>query len=320
MDLADVRCYHALPAMLPLPDHRPFAELPRPALMAFLAAVAATVAGIALIDREPAIAAAAGAGFLLATLSGWAGSLARRDAIRNTATSTTNGAALGYVELVGTAQSGAPPGLRSQIAKRPCVWYRYRIERRVGAGWVVESSESSEDCFLLRDATGECVVDPEGAEIVARRRRRWREFGHRFHEQWIAPGDRLYVLGELDSVAAALDSPAELKQDVSLVLSDWKRDRPGLLRRFDRDGNGVLDEREWDSARNEAKAQVEREWTVRRSLGPVNVVRRPRDGRRYLISVYEPMQLAHRFSLWAWAHLALFLGGLSVILTALARA
>ena len=306
--------------MLPLPDHRPFVELPRPALMAFLAAVAATVAGIALVDREPAIAAAASAGFLLATLCGWAGSLARRDAIRNTATSTTDGAALGYVELVGTAQSGAPPGLRSQIAKRPCVWYRYRIERRVGAGWVVESSESSVDCFLLRDATGDCVVDPEGAEIVARRRRRWREFGHRFHEQWIAPGDRLYVLGELDSVAAALDSPAELKQDVSLVLSDWKRDRSGLLRRFDRDGNSVLDEREWDRARDEAKAQVEREWTVRRSLGPVNVVRRPRDGRRYLISVYEPMQLARRFSLWAWAHLALFLGGLSAILTALARA
>jgi hypothetical protein len=31
------------------------------------------------------------------------------------------------------------------------------------------------------------------------------------------------------------------------------------------------------------------------------------------------MQLARRFSLWAWAHLGLFLGGLGAILTALAR-
>jgi hypothetical protein len=319
MDLAAVTGRHARCAMLPLPDPRPFAALTRPALMAFFAAAAAALAGIAVVDHEPGIAAAAAAAFLLATLSGWAGSLARRDAIRDTATSTTNGAALGYVELIGTAETGAQPGLRSQIAKRACVWYRYRIERRVGAGWIVESSESSEDCFLLHDATGDCVVDPEGAEVVSRRQRRWREFGHRFHEQWIAPGDRLYVLGELCSVGAALDSPADLRQDVSAVLADWKRDRAGLLRRFDRDGNGMLDQPEWDSARREAKTQVEREWTARRSLGSVNVVRKPRDGRRYLISVYEPSQLTRRFSRWAWAHLALFLGGLAAILAALAR-
>jgi hypothetical protein len=48
-------------------------------------------------------------------------------------------------------------------------------------------------------------------------------------------------------------------------------------------------------------------------------VRKPSDGRRYLISVHEPAQLTRRFSLWAWAHLALFLGGLVAILAALAR-
>jgi hypothetical protein len=306
--------------MLPLPDARPFAGFSRPALMAVLAAAAAVAAGIALLERAPVGAAAAAAVFLLATLSGWAASLVRRDAIRDTATSTASGAALGYVELTGIAETGAEPALRSQIAKRPCVWYRYRIERRVGASWMVESSESSEDCFLLHDATGDCVVDPEGAEIVSRRQRRWREFGHRYREQWIAPGDRLYVLGELVSIGGALDSPADLTRDVSAMLAEWKRDRPALFQRFDRDGNGMLDEPEWDRARREAKTQVEREWTARRSLGPLNVVRKPRDGRRYLISAYEPTQLVRRFSLWAWAHLALFLSGLGLILAALARA
>ena len=214
--------------MLPLPDARPFAGFSRPALMAVLAAAAAVAAGVALLERAPVGAAAAAAVFLLATLSGWAASLVRRDAIRDTATSTASGAALGYVELTGIAETGAEPALRSQIAKRPCVWYRYRIERRVGASWMVESSESSEDCFLLHDATGDCVVDPEGAEIVSRRQRRWREFGHRYREQWIAPGDRLYVLGELVSVGGALDSPTDLTRDVSAMLAEWKRD---LVRR-----------------------------------------------------------------------------------------
>lgn len=299
--------------MLPLPDHRPLAALGIPALMAFLAAVAAVICAQAVLHGERHVGSLCAAAFLLATYVGWSSSLARRDAIRNTATSTANGAALGYVELAGTAQTAAQPALRSQIRKHPCVWYRYLIERRVGASWVFESSEASADCFLLRDATGDCVVDPEGAEIIGRRQRRWREFGQRFHEQWIAPGDPVYVLGELTSISAALDSPADFRHDVSALLAQWKQDRNDLLRRFDRDRNGALSDTEWDEARGEATVAVEREYAERRSLAPLNVMRKPRDARRYLISAYEPAQLARRFSLWAWAHLALFLSGLAAV-------
>jgi hypothetical protein len=300
--------------MLILPDPRPLAALTRPGLMAFLASICAILALEALARHTWALAVASAAVFLVVTFLGWTGSVVRRDAIRDTATSTAGGAALGYVELLGQAQSAAQHVLRSQIRKRNCVWYRYLIEQRVGGAWVVQSGAASEDCFLLRDSTGDCVVDPEGAEIIPRNRRVWREFDQRFHELWIEPGERLYVLGEVTSVPDTADSSADLSQDVSSLLSEWKHDQQDLLRRYDLDSNGALDKTEWEQVRHDAQATVEREYRSRRALGPVNVIRKPRDGRRYLISAYEPAQLARRFALWAWLHLVLLVAGCMAIL------
>jgi hypothetical protein len=295
--------------MVPLLDPRPFAALTAPGLMAFFAAVAAMAGAVAMLDGAPALAAVCAAGFLAATFSGWTGSVQRRDIIRNTATSAASSAALGYVELVGTAQTGPQPGLRSQIRKRPCVWYRYRLQRRIGAAWVTESAAASHECFLLHDDSGDCVVDPEGAEVIPARRRDWREFGYRYHEAYIAPGDRVHVIGELMSITA-VESQLDLQADISALLAEWKRDRPELLKRFDRDGNGELEPQEWEAARQAAKEEVERLYYARRALGPLNVVCRPRDARRFMISAYPPEQLTRRFELWAWLHLALFVAGI----------
>jgi len=295
--------------MLTLPDPRPLAALTRPGLMAFLASICAILALEAFARQVAVPAVASAAVFLVVTFLGWTGSVARRDAIRDTATSTAGSAALGYVELLGQAQSASQHMLRSQVRKRNCVWCRYLIERRVGGAWVVQSSAATEDCFLLRDGTGDCVVDPEGAEIIPRNRRVWREFDQRFHELWIEPGERLYVLGEVTSVSDTADSPADVSQDVSSLLSEWKQDPQDLLRRYDQNGNGILEETEWQQVRHDAQATVEREYRSRRAVGPINVIRKPRDGRRYLISAYEPAQLAHRFALWAWLHLGLFVAG-----------
>src|SRR5262245_22656616 len=118
-------------AMLALPDPRPLAALTRPGLLAFAAPVSAMPATPALQYGMLALVAFCTAMFLLATLFGWLGSLERRNAIRDTPTSTATGAAMGYVELTGTAHDATWPPLRSQIRKTPCVWYRYQIERRV---------------------------------------------------------------------------------------------------------------------------------------------------------------------------------------------
>ena len=161
---------------------------------------------------------------------------------------------MGYVELLGTAHDAAWPPLRSQIRKTPCVWYRYQIERRVGATWITESSRASTQCFVLRDSTGDCIVDPEGAEVLPRQRRVWREFEYRYHEAVIALGESVYVLGELTSVHAALDTPAEERADISALLAEWKREPEELMRRFDANRDGTLSDEEWEVARREAKA------------------------------------------------------------------
>jgi hypothetical protein len=300
--------------MLALPDPRPLAALTRPGLLAFAAAASAALALLALRNGAMALVGFCVGVFLLATLFGWLGSVQRRDAIRDTPTSTATGAAMGYVELVGTAQDVAWPPLRSQIRKTPCVWYRYQIERRVGGTWLTESSRASTQCFLLRDASGECIVDPEGAEVVPRHLRIWREFDYRYHEAVIAVGETVYVLGELTSVHAALDTPAEQRTDISALLAEWKREPEELMRRFDANRDGTLSEAEWEVARREAKALIEREYAARRALGPVNLIRRPHAGRKFIISAYPPEHLMRRFSLWAWLHLGLLVGGVAVVL------
>lgn len=303
--------------MLPLPDPRPLAALTRPGLLALAAACAAVIAAISLRNGTQGLVLLSIAAFLGATLLGWRAGVQRRDAIRDTPTSTATGAAMGYVELMGTAQDATLPPLRSQIRKTPCVWYRYQIERRVGGTWLTESSRASTDCFLLRDAGGECIVDPEGAEVVPRKHRAWREFEYRYHEAVIGVGETVYVLGDLTSLSAALDTPAEQRADISALLADWKRDPDELMRRFDANRDGTLSDEEWEVARREAQAAIEREYAARRAMGPVNIMRAPRDGRKFLISSFPPEQLVRRYTLWAWLHLALLVGGVVVVLTGL---
>ena len=52
----------------------------------------------------------------------------------------------------------------------PCTWWRYKIEERRSHGAIarlVPRSESgtSTEPFLLDDGTGQCLIDPRGAEV-----------------------------------------------------------------------------------------------------------------------------------------------------------
>ncbi len=52
------------------------------------------------------------------------------------------------------------------------------------------------------------------------------------------------------------------------MLAEWKREPEELMRRFDANRDGTLSEEEWEGARREAKATIEREYAARRALGP----------------------------------------------------
>ena len=58
---------------------------------------------------------------------------------------------------------------RGPLTRKPCTWWRYKIEERSSTGrsrgWSTVDSGTSETPFILDDGTGQCLIDPRGAEV-----------------------------------------------------------------------------------------------------------------------------------------------------------
>jgi hypothetical protein len=248
---------------------------------------------------------------LMATISlfTWLSALKRLRAIRDTPTSKIASAAQGYVELNGRGEAFGDTPLSSKLRLHPCLWYRYKIERRDSEkDWKTEDSGESFDSFLLRDESGICVVDPEPAEISTRHKDCWTIKDHRYTEWTLVQGDRLYVIGEFRTKNCALefDSRAELND----LLAEWKQDMPELYRRFDLDNDGELDEQEWALARQAAKREVATNQREAHAAADLHLMGKPPGGKPYLISNLAPEKLSQRYLLWSWAHLLILLSAL----------
>jgi hypothetical protein len=159
-------------------------------------------------------------------------------------------------------------------------------------------------------------VDPEGAEVLPAAYDTWTRGDRRYTEWLVREGDPLYALGEfatLGGAGAALDRG----RDVGALLADWKHDRPQLLARFDLDRDGELSFREWALARAQAKREIDRTHAEERALPGVDCLRRPADGRLFLLSNLDPDKLNRKYYGWAWIHLAVFFGAMIGALVAL---
>jgi hypothetical protein len=248
---------------------------------------------------------------LIAALSflAWTGTYRRWRAVADTPTSQIAYAAQGYVELAGDAAQPGAVKIVSRLTQLPCCWYRFRVEvrRNDRRGWSLEDEGESVDAFRLRDASGECTIEPEGAEVVCTRKQTWTSGERRFTEWVILERDPLYVLGELATFSPATGFSEGLA--LAAKLTDWKSDSAALRRRFDLDGDGEISLAEWRLARAQAKREVAEERELLRAEPSVHVVRRPSDGRAFLLANVDAEKLAARFSLWAWVHLGLFLAG-----------
>lgn len=252
------------------------------------------------------------AAIALISVFAWLSALNRLRAIRDTPTSRVASAAQGYVELIGRGQPFGDPPLLSKLSLLPCLWYRYRIEQRDSENnWKIVDSGETSDCFMLRDDTGACVVDPEQAEIITRHHDQWHQGDFRYNEWKFIKNDPLYVIGQFRTYAGALefDSRAEL----NALLAEWKKDMPALHARFDLNNDGVLDEKEWMLARQAAKREVAKKLREAHAQPDINIICRPRDGKLFLIGNLTPEKLSRRYLLWAWAHLVIFFGALAGI-------
>ena len=223
-------------------------------------------------------------------------------------TSRIGSAAQGYVELRGVAKAHPGRDLRSPHGLTRCVWFRYVVEERTRDTYRVVRSGASHDTFVLRDDTGECIVDPDGARVDGGRLRRWDDAPYRITEVTLVDGDPLYALGELKSDHSHA-GPDSVGRDAASLLAEWKRDRAALNARFDANGDGAVDLAEWEVARSSAQREALANRTRESALPPLHVLSRPEGSRPFVLSTRDPDAVARRWLTWTIAHAAVAITG-----------
>ena len=269
---------------------------------------------------------------IAALVAGFSG-LRRTRHIEDVPTARVRSAPQGYVELIGTARTLDGEPIVAPLSGTQCCWYRYRVERRSGKDWRVVQSGTSDGIFLLRDATGDCVIDPEGAEVTSRHTRSWSDDGsgssnhavhlrlpslgktadavvdigskvldalgsgvgpHRYTESVILDGDPLYAIGRFHTVGSG-DHSATLRELTGAVLREWKQ-RPDTLReRFDSNRDGIVDVHEWQRARAAAEREVATQHAQDLRRDQLHTLKKPNDGRYFLLSNLEEFGLLGRY-------------------------
>lgn len=238
----------------------------------------------------------------------WMGNYRRYRQVHDLPTSKVASAAQGYVELFGRSMSIPDSPVIAPLSNMPCCWYSYSIEREGSDNkWKHEDSGESVSHFLLADDTGECVISPDGAEVLYARTSCWTQGDRRLTESLLLPQGHLYAIGEFRTTGGA-DLELDENKEVSHLLADWKQDQATLLERFDLDRSGTLDLREWEQARLEARRDVEKQHAQIRSGEGVHLMSKPADGRVFLLAGAMPDRIGRRFKLWSWGHLIFFFG------------
>jgi hypothetical protein len=262
----------------------------------------------------------------------------RARAIEDVPTAKIRSAPQGYVELIGEAQAMHGEPIVAPLSKEPCCWYRYSIESRKGGEWRMVRRETSDGLFLIRDETGECIVDPEGADVTPKTRRVWhgdagdaltvvvsprgaeglrlgpvimRSTGgldarYRYTEEVIHSGDPLYALGDFKTLDD-IDHHQSRSEITAAILREWKSHLGQLLQRFDHDRDGRIDLDEWEDARRAAAERAEAEHAEQLAHQHVHSLRATiGGGRPYLLSSLPQTGLARRYRWQAFGALLLF--------------
>jgi len=246
--------------------------------------------------------------------------------IEDTPTSRIRSASQGYVELSGRTRYLVGQPVQAPLTKRECAWYRFTIERQQtttssgsGSSWRTLEKKISERPFECVDDTGRCIIDPRGAEIYTTHKdvwygnTKWPTYGPEHKRGWFSSGDYRYTelrLHDNDSLYAIGDfrtiDPGKvhnnMSDEVSAVLRVWKQDQTTLLERFDANGDGQIDLREWDQAREVAEKEVVEQRLERAPRPAVNLMTKTGDFRRpYILSTDPQTRLSGKLRLKAIA-------------------
>ena len=241
----------------------------------------------------------------------WAGNYRRYRQIHDLPTSRVASAAQGYVELSGKSKLLPGHPVTSRLSSQTCCWYAYEIEEKNSKDqWRTVDSGRSVEHFLLVDATGQCVISPEGAEVLTKQHKSWTQSDRRYTEWLILEGADCYAIGEFSTKSANVAGAREERADVGALLADWKQDQKQLIERFDLNKDGRVDVKEWELARLQAQREVRNRNAAAqsRAVEGVHILCKPRDGRFFLLADELPDKLGARYRFWSWLHLAIFFG------------
>lgn len=238
----------------------------------------------------------------------WLAAFKRAQAIAQLPTSRIGSAAQGYVELYGRASLEKDFINVAPHSGKQYLWFRYRVYERDDKNWREINNAVSSATFEINDATGVCRVDPDDAEVLGADRHTSYRDGYKHVEDILFGGGKIYVLGEFSTLNAAPNA-VSLSEDVSHLLSDWKKNPKQLHKRFDLNHDGHIDLQEWELARRLALHTVGKEHAQLRQASHVNIMRAPKNGRLFLISSLSPQKLRQRYVFWSGVHFAAFVAG-----------
>jgi hypothetical protein len=250
----------------------------------------------------------------------------------DTPTSKIRSAAQGYAEFYGVLREQAPTALVAPLTGKPCLWWRFKIEQYQSGGkkrsWRVIESGSSEVWLRLNDGTGDCLIDPRGAEVRPAIREVWQgslrhplgpaKSGllswlgsgkrYRYSEERLHVGQPLYAIGDFRSSGGGRQARAPDTAQ-SEVIREWKGDFNGLLQRFDTDRNGQLDEQEWSRVRLAAQLEAEDRHHQESSQPAQHHLGKPAESRPFILANAGEDELARYFHWQAAGGAALCLAG-----------
>lgn len=225
-------------------------------------------------------------------------------------TAKLSAAPQGFIEVSGTGETHPDYPVVSPLTGLPCLWFEFTVWEIDGNQSKVINSGISTLPFSLVDGSGHALVVPEAAQVISRHSKSWRIGDEKYHERVLLKNETLYVLG--DHVGSLRDaSGSRFDNQRNALLSEWKDDQETLKKRFDTDRDGHIDAVEWETARQTAETES--------MLGKAptepdeQYIRKPSDGRPFLISNYSAQQLAGRFQRWSWLHLGIFFAALAIV-------
>ena len=230
----------------------------------------------------------------------------------------------------------------SPLSGTTCTWYEFKVEEKKQSGkrteWKTIRKGISDELFLIKDETGQCIIDPEGAHVTVssksvwfgnevtpmrgpslRRQEKRKMFSvltttlgggfsrYRYTEKLLHPGESLYAIGLYKTVGGS-GGHYDVNEDVRELIREWKTDTEAMMKKFDLNKDGEIDLDEWQKVRDEAYKHVMEKHKEDKTLPAVHLMNRTNDARRpYILSALAQDDLTRTLHIYSMLAISAFL-------------